>query len=312
MSFNCLAFDIIAHRGASGYLPEHTLEATTLAHTQHPSYIEQDVVLTKDDIPIVLHDIYLDNVTNVAQKFPERARADNRYYVIDFTLKEIRSLSVHERKNAHGKQVFPDRYQGSHAHFTVATLAEHLELIAQLNHQTQRSIGIYPEIKAPAWHRQQGKDISAITLSVLNDFGYLNNASAIILQCFDFNEIKRIREELGFEGKLVQLIGAQNLAILGSAQSIKSLAEIADGVGPSFYQLLDKDALSQGNIKPQDWIIQAKRNGLLIHPYTLRADQLPSGMSLEQVTTILSKLQVDGVFTDHVPLVKAALESTAK
>lgn len=87
---------VIAHRGASGYLPEHTLEAKTLAYAMKPDYIEQDVVMTKDDQLVVLHDHYLDRVTDVAERFPNRARADGRYYAIDFTLAEIKTLRVTE------------------------------------------------------------------------------------------------------------------------------------------------------------------------------------------------------------------------
>ena len=67
---------VIAHRGASGYLPEHTLEAKAHAHALGADYLEQDLVLSKDDVPVVLHDIYLDTVSDVAKKFPDRKRAD--------------------------------------------------------------------------------------------------------------------------------------------------------------------------------------------------------------------------------------------
>src|ERR1700742_3652085 len=82
---------VIAHRGASAYLPEHTLPAKALAFGMGADYLEQDVVLTKDHVPIVLHDIQLDEVTDVAAKFPGRARDDGRYYAIDFSLDEIRT-----------------------------------------------------------------------------------------------------------------------------------------------------------------------------------------------------------------------------
>ena len=88
---------VIAHRGASGYLPEHTLAAKAVAHAQGADFIEQDVVLTRDDQPIVLHDVHLDTVTDVAQVFPGRKRGDGRYYAIDFTLEEIQRLRVTER-----------------------------------------------------------------------------------------------------------------------------------------------------------------------------------------------------------------------
>ena len=81
---------VIAHRGASGYLPEHTLPAKAMAYAQGADYLEQDLVMTKDDHLVVLHDHYLDRVTDVADRFPDRARKDGRYYAIDFTLDEIR------------------------------------------------------------------------------------------------------------------------------------------------------------------------------------------------------------------------------
>ena len=90
---------VIAHRGASGYLPEHTLPAKAMAYAMHPDYLEQDVVLSKDDVPIVIHDIHLDAVTNVAELFPDRKRKDGRYYVIDYTFDELKTLRVVERFN---------------------------------------------------------------------------------------------------------------------------------------------------------------------------------------------------------------------
>ena len=102
---------VIAHRGASGYLPEHTLPGVALAHGMGAHYIEQDVVLTKDNIPVVLHDHFLDTVTNVAEIFQNRKRKDGRYYAIDFTLEELRRLSVNERIDRNSKKaVFPDRF----------------------------------------------------------------------------------------------------------------------------------------------------------------------------------------------------------
>jgi cytochrome c biogenesis factor len=92
MTGSALAADkiVIAHRGASGYLPEHTLPAKAMAYAQGADYLEQDLVMTKDDQLVVLHDHYLDRVTDVAERFPQRARKDGRFYAIDFTLAEIR------------------------------------------------------------------------------------------------------------------------------------------------------------------------------------------------------------------------------
>jgi len=101
---------IIAHRGASGYLPEHTLPAKALAYAMGADFLEQDVVATRDDQLVVLHDIYLDRVTNVAERFPGRAREDGRYYARDFDLGEMRTLKVTERLDAGGLPVYPHRF----------------------------------------------------------------------------------------------------------------------------------------------------------------------------------------------------------
>lgn len=87
---------VIAHRSASGYLPEHTLPAKALAYAQGADYLEQDLVMTKDNELVVLHDHYLDRVTDVADRYPDRARKDGRYYAIDFTLEEIKGLKFTE------------------------------------------------------------------------------------------------------------------------------------------------------------------------------------------------------------------------
>ena len=112
---------VIAHRGAPGYLPEHTLESVTLAYAQGADFIEQDLVVTKDSKIIVLHDIHLETVTNVEHIFPSRKRQDGRYYALDFTLAELKTLHVHERQDSQGKQVFPHRYQGTGV-FSIATI----------------------------------------------------------------------------------------------------------------------------------------------------------------------------------------------
>ena len=102
---------VIAHRGASGYLPEHTLEAKVLAHAMGADFLEQDVVLTKDDVPIVMHDIQLETISDVARRFPDRQRTNGHYYALDFTVAEIKQLHANERINPKtGKAVYPNRF----------------------------------------------------------------------------------------------------------------------------------------------------------------------------------------------------------
>ena len=160
---------VIAHRGASGYLPEHTLPAVAMAHALGADYIEQDVVLSKDNVPMVLHDIHLDTVTDVARRFPDRKREDGRYYVIDFTLAELKQLNASERFDPKtGLAVFPTRFPVGKGSFQIPTLEEELQLIQGLNTSTGREAGVYPEVKEPAWHRTQGRDLSPILLESLH------------------------------------------------------------------------------------------------------------------------------------------------
>jgi glycerophosphoryl diester phosphodiesterase len=116
---------VVAHRGASGYLPEHTLVAKAMAHAMGADYIEQDVVMTKDDHLIVLHDVTLDRTSDVAEQFPNRIRDDGRYYAIDFTLEEIRTLNVSEGFSYRGgvkTQSYTDRFPVGASSFSIPTL----------------------------------------------------------------------------------------------------------------------------------------------------------------------------------------------
>ncbi|MEP2944134.1 MAG: glycerophosphodiester phosphodiesterase [Hyphomicrobiales bacterium] len=305
---------IIAHRGASGYLPEHTLAAKALAHGMNPDYIEQDVVLTKDGVPVVLHDHFLDTVTDVAQKFTARKRDDGRYYAIDFTLAEIKTLKVFERIDLKtGKQVFPDRFPSGLSSFTVPTLEEELELIKGLNVSSGKAIGIYPEIKAPAFHQSEGQDISKIVLEVLKKHGYAGKDDAVYVQCFDWNETQRIRTELGYQGKLIQLIAENSwdespnvdFDTLRQKEGLISIAKIADGIGPWIAHIVDDSGT------PTDLVTNAHAAGLELHPYTLRADALPDWAKTfdDAMSAILFKAGADGLFTDFPDLAVNYLEA---
>jgi len=309
---------VIAHRGASGYLPEHTLAAKALAHGQGAHFIEQDVVLTKDDVPIVLHDIHLDTVSDVAARFPDRKRDDGRFYAIDFTLAEIRTLAAHERISLKtGDPVFAGRFPHGRAHFTIPTLAEELELIAGLNTSTGRIAGIYPEIKAPAFHRAEGKDISRIVIAVLAEFGYVTKQDPVYLQSFDWNEVQRIRSELGYAGRLVQLFGENDWNIapdvdydhLKSAAGMAEIAAVADGIGPWIGQVAQ--APEGGRPQSTGLAEAAHERSLEVHPYTFRADALPKyAASLDELLQLfLVEIGVDGVFTDFPDLGVAFVQS---
>ena len=297
---------IIAHRGASGYLPEHTLAAKSLAHEMGADYLEQDVVASRDDELVVLHDIYLDRVTNVATQFSGRQRSDGRFYVRDFDLDELRSLNVWERMKYDGSPVFPGRFPPRTGEFRIHTLVEEIELTQKLNEQSGRQVGIYPEIKRPAWHRQEGIDIAPRLLSILADFGYRTKEDSVFVQCFDDAEIRRLRRELNCPLKLVQLIGnnhwhevATDFESLRTENGIRQLAETADAIGPNISHLYELRG-SEGVPVPTGLVQMAHAAGLLVHPYTFRADDLPAGFSTfaELVRYFVDEIGVDGLFTD--------------
>lgn len=300
---------VIAHRGASGYLPEHTLAGKALAYAMGADYLEQDLVATRDKRLIVLHDIHLDTVTDVAKAFPGRARDDGRYYALDFSLAEIRRLQVFERFDRRtGKPVFPGRFPQGKSRFRVPTFEEELELIGGLNQTTGRQVGIYPEIKAPHWHRQQGVDISHLTLAALARFGYRTKRDRVFLQCFDPGELKRIRGELDCKLRLVQLIGENSWhglradhEKLRTVEGLAGIARYADGIGPRIEHLLAPDAQGKGAPRVTDLVRNAHRLGLQVHPYTHRADALPhwaDNDSQKLLSKVLLTADADGLFSD--------------
>jgi glycerophosphoryl diester phosphodiesterase len=297
---------VIAHRGASGYLPEHTSEAKTLAHAMGADFIEQDIVLTRDNAAIVLHDVQLDTVTDVASRFPERRRQDGRYYAIDFDLAEIAQLNVHERSDPRtGKQLFPNRFTPRSVRFGVRLLSEEIALLAGLNATARRIAGLYTEIKAPSWHRAQGKDITRIVLDQLKDAGLQLRTDPVWVQCFDPEELKRIRTEFESDLKLVQLIGdnrwgdaSVDFDKLRTPEGLAAIKEYADAVGvwvPHVVQWPARGAAPEFTTLVRD----AHKAGLKVHVYTLRRDQLPDGApDFATVHAAMIQADVDGLITD--------------
>jgi len=300
---------VIAHRGAPGYLPEHTLEGQAMAYAQGADFIEQDVVLSRDGVPLVLHDLYLDAVTDVAEVFPDRARADGRFYAIDFTAAEIQALRVSSRIDLDtGGPAFPGRFPLGLGDFRVPTLDQSIELVQGLNASTGREVGIYTEIKAPAWHAEEGQDLARIVVETLADYGYEEPEDPVFLQSFEWPATQRLRGELGYDGRLIQLIGENrwNLAPntdfdhLKSPEGLAEIAGVADGIGPWFGQIVEGRA-GDGGLVTTALLEDAHGEGLAVHPYTFRADRVPDfAPSFEAlVEMFLFDLGVDGIFTDH-------------
>jgi len=291
---------VIAHRGASGYLPEHTLEAASLAHGFNVDYIEPDLVMTKDNKIIVLHDIYLDTTTNIAKVFPNRSRKDKKFYAIDFTLNEIKMLRVHEREKS-GKRVFNKRFPKRSSKFEIPTLSEFIELIQGLNKSRNKNIGIYPEIKKPEFHLREGKDITKAVIKILRKYKY-ETEGKIFVQCFWPETLKRLKDEFKTKIPLVQLIAdnswsessADYLKML-TQKGLKEISSYAKGIGPWLSQVINKKGKSTGLVE------NAKRYGLVVHPYTHRSEQVPGIFKTESnfFHTIFNKIGVDGIFSDQ-------------
>jgi glycerophosphoryl diester phosphodiesterase len=283
---------VIAHRGASGYLPEHTLVAKALAHGQGADFIEQDVVATRDGGLLVFHDLSLDALTDVRERFPGRARPDGRHYCIDFDLAEIRQLQVRERRHpGTGKPLYPRRFPVEAGAFGIVTLEEELAFLQGLNRSTGRIAGIYPEIKEPAWHRQHGIELGARVVDVLAGFGYSRPDDPVFLQCFDATELQRLRHELKVSLPLVQLVEGPDPGL--DASALADLATTVDAIGVDLRLLL-------AGLPDSGLAAMAHGAGLKVHGFTVRADALPSGY--RELTALLDALcrerGVDGVFTD--------------
>lgn len=181
-------------------------------------------------------------------------------------------------------------------------------------------IGIYPEIKAPWFHHQEGKDIAAKTLEVLKKYGYTGKDDKVYLQCFDADELKRIKNELepkmGMDLNLVQLIAYTdwnetqqkqpdgswvnyNYDWMFKPGAMKQVAEYADGIGPDYHMLIEETS-QPGNIKLTGMVQDAQQNKLVVHPYTVRSDKLPEYTTdVNQLYDVLyNKAGVNGLFTD--------------
>jgi len=303
---------VIAHRGASGYLPEHTREAKALAYGQGADYLEQDVVATRDGELVVLHDVYLDRVTDVAERFPERRRDDGRFYVIDFDLAELRELSIRERRGPDGRPLYPERFADDALRFRVVTLDEEIRLVQGLNRTTGRRVGLYPEIKEPAWHARHGVDLARLVLEKLAAHGYTEPGDPAYVQCFDWPTLVRARETLGSRLPLVLLLEEEAGEAVADAGRLAELAAVVQGLGPA-YRLV-ADAPDGGSPEPTTFARRARDAGLLLHPWTFRREALPPwAPTLEALlATFLGTVGVDGVFCDQPDVAVAVRDAHAK
>lgn len=260
---------IIAHRGASWHLPEHTLEAYALAHGMKAGMIEPDVVATRDGVLICAHDLTMEQTSDVAAVFPDRARGDGKWYWIDFDLAELRTLRRFGRSG--------DR--AGDRGFTVATLDEMLTLVARLDATAGRTTGVIPEIKGPEFHAAHGVDLGAMVVAALAERGYTGPDDAAVVQCFDLETLERLHGS-GVALRLVWLVGETP----AEADLVRA-AGFCHGLGPS--RTLLEDEAGRGTAL----LARAGELGLALYPYTFRDE--PGA-----VRRFLDVHGVDGVFCD--------------
>ncbi len=300
---------VAGHRGSSGYLPEHTLACMAFAYAAGADYIEQDVVMTRDGVLVVLHDHTLETTTDVARRFPGRQRPDGSYYAVDFTFPEIRSLVVTERFDPRtGLAVFPGRFPvDSGIEFRVPTLREALELIQGLNKSTGQYRMPYVEVKEPAAFEREGRQVMQATIDMLTEYGWNSMESGAILQCFDYEATRKARDR-GWKGELCMLVddGGQRLTDDRARQrwmltheGIQDIARFATIYAPRFSLMVQTTEDGQG-YRINDLCEYARRCGLKVHSWTLRRDAVQKGFkSPEEMLDVAFKvLKLDGMFTD--------------
>ncbi|MBD2113522.1 glycerophosphodiester phosphodiesterase family protein [Nodosilinea sp. FACHB-141] len=249
---------VIGHRGASGELPEHTLEAYSLAIARGADFIEPDLVATKDGVLIARHEPILGGTTDVASRpeFADRKRTgvidgvtyENEFFASDFTLEEIKTL----------RAIMPQGYRTDafDGVFQIPTFEEVINLVKQVEADTGKTIGIYPETKHPTYHDDLGLSLEEPLLATLEATGF-TDPSRVFIQSFEVSNLKELNTKTDIP--LVQLLDAYDVALDGSLiyedvnarpydfavagdtrtygdlQTTEGLAEIAayaDGIGP--------------------------------------------------------------------------------
>ncbi len=281
---------VIAHRGASGALPEHTLEGYLRALNDGADCIEPDLVLTKDGVLVDRHDTYLSTTTNVASKpeFASRKRKSpdpefsdrEDWWVADFTLAELKTLRA--------IQPFRGRSKAYDNLYAIPTFDEVLDL-AKANHTVaDAAVCVYPEAKSPAYHEAIGqKDMAEKILGSLTAHGYSGKDAPIFIQSFEPPFVKKI--DAMTEIPVVMLVGDK--AALDAAMKVDG-APFWQGLGPNIGMLFDEAGKSTGVVEA------AHAKGIRVHPWTFRDDQPVKGEAIDVTLRRYLALGIDGFFTD--------------
>ena len=316
---------VIAHRGASGYRPEHTLEAYRLAIQMGADYVEPDLVSTKDGVLVARHENYLDDTTDVAAhpEFADRRTTKTidgepitGWFSEDFTLAELKTLRAKERLPL----VRPanTQYDGQ---FEVPTLHEVLALVQEEQRRTGRRIGVYPETKHPSYFSSIGLAMERPLLASLRRHGMDRPGSKVFLQSFETTNLRQLNAMTRLP--IIQLLDAsgapwdlestgdpRTYSDLTTRRELRRIARYADGIGPHKDLVLPRD--EAGNLTdPSTLVRDAHRKGLVVHVFTLRIENqfmandfrvgtdpnAPGNLSAE-IRAFLDA-GIDGLFTDN-------------
>ncbi|MDG4786735.1 glycerophosphodiester phosphodiesterase [Micromonospora sp. WMMD1102] len=323
---------VIAHRGASGYRPEHTLEAYRLAIRMGADFIEPDLVSTRDGALVARHENEISGTTDVAAhpEFADRrttktidGTAVTGWFTEDFTLAELRTLRARERLPQ--VRVTNTTFDGR---FPVPTLQEVVDLARTESRRLGRTIGIYPETKHPSYFRSIGLPLEEPLVRVLRKNGLTGRKDPVIIQSFEtanLRELDRLTDV-----RLVQLLDASgrpyDFTVAGDPRSYADLVKpenlrwidgYADGIGTNKNLLVPRDANGR-LLAPTTLVRDAHRAGLVVHAWTFRAENqfLPVdfriGADPNARGDIVAEyelfygLGLDGVFSDHPDTAVAA------
>ena len=279
---------VIAHRGASGYRPEHTLMSYKAGLAQGADYIEPDLVMTKDGQLVARHDIYLSHTTDVAEhpEFASRKRTldgHEDWYVFDFTLAELRTLKAVQPRQARGQT-----FDGLEP---VPTFAEIIALMKTAKANGEDA-GLYIEMKRPELFVELGLDPTGALLDGFSEI--LEAGIPLYFQCFNPEYL------VGFKGKtdaaLIWLIEGKEDKATGHYVldvPLQMFADTVDGIG------INKALLVDAKGHPTSIVEDAHKMGLKVHIWTVRNDQVPKMMqSVDEELKFLFSQGIDGVFAD--------------
>jgi glycerophosphoryl diester phosphodiesterase len=288
---------IIAHRGASGERPEHTLLGYRLAIAEGADFIEPDLVLTKDGHFVVRHENEIAGTTDVAARPEFAARKTTKvvdgqsitgWFTEDFTLAEIKTLRARERLPAlrPGSAKFDGQAQ-------VPTYQEVVELAKAESKRLGRTIGTYPEMKHPTYFAGLGLPMERRLADALKVYGLDSKSAPVFVQCFEVAPLKAIGAMT--KARRVMLVGSGAAPVdVKSAAGIKAIAAFAEGLGPEWPLVIPT---VDGGLGPATSLVaDAHAAGLAVHPWTVRAENAFLPPKLRKGTAPAEHGDVDAVY----------------